>query len=217
MGDLAEDTAVVQVGTDRFRADVSADWEIWGPMGGYIASIALRAVGATSLFRPASFFCQYLGVASFDTVDVAVTELRSARTAAAHRAEITQNGKRIMEATVWSVGDVEGLEHDVATPPPVPGPEELKSIPELLAEANVEIGQPPFPFWNNLESKPLDFRIDWPPPEPLHPSWKEWNRFVPTATFDDPWIDACRSLILIDIQSWPAASRQHVEQPQRFY
>ena len=121
MGDLAEDTAVVQVDTEHFRAEVSADWEIWGPMGGYIASIALRAVGATSPFRPASFFCQYLGVAAFDTVDVAVTELRSARTAAAHRAEITQNGKRIMEATVWSVGDVEGLEHDVAAPPPVTG------------------------------------------------------------------------------------------------
>ena len=51
----------------------------------------------------------------------------------------------------------------------------------------------------------------------MHPSWQEWNRFVPTATFDDPWVDACRSLILVDVQSWPAASRQHVEQPQRFY
>ena len=219
VGNLADDTAVERVGEDRFRAKLSAEWEIWGPMGGYVASVALRAVGEVSPFRrPASFFCQYLGVAGFDTVDVRVTTLRAARTAAAHRAEITQDGKPVLEATVWSVGEVEGLDHDVSEPPAVPGPDELRSIPELLAEAGVERGQPPFPFWNNVDSRPLEFRVDWPPPEPLAPVWREWCRFVPTATFPDPWIDACRSLILVDVQSWPAASRQHVaDQPMRYY
>ena len=46
MGDLAADTAVEPLGDGRYRASVSRDWEIWGPMGGYIASIALRAAGA---------------------------------------------------------------------------------------------------------------------------------------------------------------------------
>ena len=32
---------------------------------------------------------------------------------------------------------------------------------------------------------------------------------TPTPTFDDPWIDACRALILIDVQSWPAAGSAH--------
>ena len=69
MGDLAVDTAVTRTGEGRYTASLSADWEIWGPMGGYIASVALRAAGAESPFaRPASFFCQYLGVAGFDTV-----------------------------------------------------------------------------------------------------------------------------------------------------
>jgi acyl-CoA thioesterase-2 len=50
------------------------------------------------------------------------------------------------------------------------------------------------------------------------PVWQEWCRFVPASTFEDPWIDACRSLILIDVQSWPAASRAHVHGPQHgFY
>src|SRR5438105_8188632 len=84
MGDLGQDTAIERVDHGRFRAKLSADWEIWGPMGGYIASTALRAVGETAPFaRPASFFCHYLGVAAFDTVDLTVTELRSARTARA--------------------------------------------------------------------------------------------------------------------------------------
>ena len=211
MGDLAEDTQVEQVGDHRYRATLNDEWAIWGPMGGYIASVGLRAVGLESPFdRPASFFCHYLGVAAFDTVDVTVTELRGARTAAAHRVEITQNGRSMLEATVWSVGEVEGLEHDVSEPPSVPGPDELKSIPELFAEAGIEPGAPPFPFWNNLDTRPLDFQVDWPPAEPLPPVWQQWCRFIPTSTFDDPWVDACRSLVLVDIQSWPAASRQHV-------
>ena len=217
MGDLGQDTAVEHVDQGRFRAKLSAEWEIWGPMGGYLASTALRAVAATTPFaRPASFFCHYLGVAAFDTVDITVTELRGARTAAAHRVEVSQDGRRILEGTAWSIGDVMGLEHDLAEAPRLPGPDELKSIPELLAGAGVE-GKPPFPFWNNLDSKPIDFRVDWPPPAPLPPVWQEWCRFKPTATFADPWVDACRSVVLIDVQSWPAASRQHVTGPPEFY
>ena len=47
MGDLGTDTQVEQVDEGRFRATPSPAWNIWGPMGGYIASFALRAVGAT--------------------------------------------------------------------------------------------------------------------------------------------------------------------------
>ena len=46
--------------------------------------------------------------------------------------------------------------------------------------------------------------------------WRGWNRFTPTATFDDPWIDACRALVLIDVQSWPSASGQHARKPPAF-
>jgi acyl-CoA thioesterase-2 len=218
MGDLGEDTAVEQVGDGHFRATLSADWEIWGPMGGYVASTALRAVGATTPFpRPASFFCHYLGVAAFDTIDITVTQLRSARTAAAHRAEVTQDGRPILQATVWSIGDVDGLEHDLAVPPGLPGPDDLKTIPELLAHAGIDGGRPPFAFWDNLDAKPLDFYPEWPPPQPLPPVWQQWCRFTPTATFSDPWLDACRSLVLVDVQSWPAASRPHVRGVQQFY
>jgi acyl-CoA thioesterase-2 len=46
MGDLAADTRVEQVGNGRYGAHLSSEWEIWGPMGGYVAAIALRAAGA---------------------------------------------------------------------------------------------------------------------------------------------------------------------------
>lgn len=32
-----------------------------------------------------------------------------------------------------------------------------------------------------------------------------WYRYQPTPTFDDAWVDACRSLILLDTLVWPAA------------
>src|SRR4051794_13580671 len=135
MGELKVDTAVEPRGDGRYRAKVSRDWEIWGPMGGYMAALALRAAGAESTMgRPASFFCHYLGVAAFDEVDIEVTTLRAGRNAESFRVAVSQGPRPILEATVWTVGDVAGLDHDVATAPDVPGPDELLSLPELQTE-----------------------------------------------------------------------------------
>src|SRR5258706_48773 len=112
MGNLGRDTAVEQIDEHRYRATLDKDWEIWGPCGGYTASVALRAVGASSAHpRPASFFCHYL------------------------------------------------------------------SVPAV---------------------------------------WQQWIRFL-EGDFDDPWVDACRSLVLVDVQSWPAASRPHVHREHGMY
>ncbi|HZN14746.1 MAG TPA: thioesterase family protein [Acidimicrobiales bacterium] len=208
MGDLGTDTAVEQIDDNRYSAKLNSDWRIWGPQGGYIASVALRAAGAASPFaRPASFSCHFLGVADFDEVELTVAPLRVARTACSQRVELTQGGRTMLEATVWSVGDVDGLEHDVSEAPDVPGPDGLPTLDELLA--NSDDPGPSFSFWNNFVCKPITFRTDWPPAGPLPPVWQRWHQFAPTATFDDSWIDACRSLVLIDVQSWPSASPQH--------
>jgi acyl-CoA thioesterase-2 len=205
VGDLGVDTSVRQVDAGRYVADLSDEWEIWGPMGGYVAAFALRAAGAASPFaRPASLFCHYLGVGRFDAIDLTVTTLRSARTACSQRVVMTQGDRPIMEATVWSVGDVEGLEHDVAIAPDVPDPGDLQSAAERWPDM-----PPPFPFWNNLDSRNTEWEEDWPPQGPLAPVWRSWCKFVPRATFEDPWVDAARATILIDVQSWPSAHRHH--------
>ena len=46
--------------------------------------------------------------------------------------------------------------------------------------------------------------------------WQEWLRFLPDATFDDPWVDAARSVILVDLPSWPSAHRPHAWQQPPF-
>src|SRR5690349_14812682 len=133
MGDLAIDTAVE--GRDgRYTASLSRDWEIWGPNGGYIAAIALRAAGAHSRFdRPASLVGNFLGVGDFDRpLEIETTTLREAKRAQSIRVAMTQQGLPIFDAMVWSVGDVAGLEHQAEPMPEAPPPESLRSDAERL-------------------------------------------------------------------------------------
>src|SRR5437016_8598459 len=91
MGDLAEDTAVH--GADgRFVADLSPEWEIWGPSGGYVASVAVRAAAAHAGFeRPASFSCHFLSVARFEQVQIDVRTLRTSRRAESVAVSMSQD------------------------------------------------------------------------------------------------------------------------------
>jgi acyl-CoA thioesterase II len=206
MGDLAVDTAIEQLDEGRYRATLSQEWEIWGPMGGYVAACALRAAGAASTQpHPAAFSCHYLGVARFEPVDIAVEARKAGKSAASHRISVTQEGRPILDAMSWSVAEGEGLEHDETLAPDVARPDDLPSIEELLPED----ADPPFPFWRNFDAKPLAFEAEWPPPGPRPAAWQEWLRFLPTARFDDPWVDAARSVILVDLPSWPSAHRPH--------
>jgi hypothetical protein len=55
-GGAAEGDGLEPMPPRRYRAELVPDWRTWGPLGGYVAAIALRAAGmATSFDRPASF------------------------------------------------------------------------------------------------------------------------------------------------------------------
>lgn len=206
MGDLGVDTAVRDLGDGRYEATLSRDWEIWGPMGGYVAAVALRAAGlATEHPRPVAFSCHYLGVAGFEDVQLRVEPRRAGRSASSHRVELSQDGRPILDAMVWSAAENEGLEHDETEPPSVPGPEALADIRDLVPEDE----GPPFPFWENFDARPIHFERPWPPVGPLPATWQEWLRFRPTGTFEDPWVDAARAVVLVDLPSWPSAHRPH--------
>ena len=206
MGDLGAETAVRATGDGQFQATLSPEWEIWGPMGGYVAATALRGIGAAVPdLRPAAYSCHYLGVAAFGPVDIRVEPRKVGRVAGSYRVEMSQDGRPILDGMAWCVGTVEGLEHDETTPPDVPGPADLRDIRELVPED----AEPPFPFWRNLDARPLEFNENWPPDGPLPAAWMEWLRFTPTPTFEDPWADAARLVILVDLPSWPSAHRAH--------
>ena len=105
------------VGRDgRYRATLSGDWEIWGPMGGYVAAVALRAAAAEAPpgLEPASFTCQFLSSARFDAVDIDVTVRRSSRRAAAFAVRVAQDGTAILDAQVWFATPSDVVRHDHA-------------------------------------------------------------------------------------------------------
>ncbi len=207
MGDLAHDTAV-EGGDGKYRAHVSRDWEIWGPNGGYIAAIALRAAGEHSRFdRPLSLVGHFLGVAAFEPVDLDVTTLRSAKRAESMRVSMTQQGQPIFEALVWSVGDVEGLEHNIRAASRDARAGVGAERPRARSEAMGETMR--FRFWANLDERQHDWIDDWENRTAGDPVFGEWYKFLPQATFDDPWVDACRSVILLDTMGWPAACHLH--------
>lgn len=206
MGDFGQDTAVEQIDENRFRGTLSRDWEIWGPCGGYLTSVALSAAGeATAFRRPASFSCHFLGVARFEEVDVEVTSLRAGRRSESLRVSLTQGDRHIAELLVWAVDDtVEGVRLDWVEPAGHPAPLDVPTIQE-----RVEDWDPWYPFWNNFEYRPLEWRTEeeYQAARPLDPRWEAWFRYLPTSVFDDPWTEAGRVSLLADIAFWPAISR----------
>ena len=202
MGDFGEDTTVT--GSDgQYHATISRDWEIWGPMGGYVAAIALRA-GAAEVpapFEPASFTCQFISIAKFEPVNIAVEIRRQSRRAAAISVRITQDAAPILDAQMWFTipGDV--VKYDYSKPHRYGTPEDHRPISEYTFEPSV------FAFWENFEGRPIDWIEDMTAYPGGAPEWAEWLRFMPTAEFADPALEAARVLLLADLPSFPAAVR----------
>jgi acyl-CoA thioesterase-2 len=204
MGDLDQDTRLE--GSDgHYRATLSPDWEIWGPNGGYLAVIALRAAGAEArVRRPVAFAAHYLSVARFAPVDLEVTVLHRGRRSESLRVTMRQEGRPILEAMVRTAAEVPGLAHDAAPAPDVTGPDGLRNSRELYGR------EAQYRFWYNFESRPVD-PDTWRDGRPSRaPVVREWYRFLPTARFDDPFLDAGRALLLVDTLVWPASCQHHV-------
>lgn len=205
LGNFDHDTKV-EGGHGVYTALVSPEWEIWGPVGGYMATIALRAGAAEAKIQnPASIYVQFLRPARFDRVDVRVTVIHAGRRAESIRVSISQDGKPVVEALLRTALPGEGLEHHAVTAPAAPAPEELPTLEELWGARS----RPMFSFWNNVESRVILRERFAPDFEGMPPRFVEWYRFRPTPTFDDPVLDAGRSLVLIDTLGWPSAWLAH--------
>jgi acyl-CoA thioesterase len=160
MGDLEHDTRLE--GADgHYRTTLSRDWEIWGPNGGYMAVVALRAAGAEAAIpRPASFAAHLLAVGRFDAVDVSVVVVRRGKRSESLRVAVTQEGRPLLEALVRTAADGPGLEHRFGRAPHAPQPETLQSMDELR-----DPEWPVYPFWQNLDAGRSLLLIDtmsWP-------------------------------------------------------
>lgn len=212
MGDFERDTRV-DGSAGRYGATLSEDWRIWGPNGGYLAAIALRAAGREAAIpRPASFQGHFLAVGRFAAVQLEVEAIRRGRRSESFRVRMLQDGKPLLEGLVRTAAAGPGLEHDAATMPDVAPAASLRNVEELRRDFGLD-DLPRHRFWDNLEGRPLEPERYGEPARPRPPLWRHWYRFRPRATFEDPWTDAARSLLLIDTLTWPAAVQPHEPDP----
>ncbi len=190
----------VEGDSGSYSAVLSDEWEIWGPNGGYLAAIALRAVGEEAeIRRPRSFYCHFLSSPAFAAVHVDVTVLKRGRRAESFAVAMTQDSKPILHALVKTATDGPGYSHQHQVMPSVAQPDELKVYEHVLAP-----GRRAFRFWENVERRPVLADAD-----DRSPIVREWTRFRPTPCFDDPFVDASRALILLDTFGFPAAYQRY--------
>lgn len=204
MGDLEHDTRLAGE-NGRYVISLSEDWRIMGPNGGYLAAVALRAAGMeAAIRRPASISCHFISVPKFEPVDVEVKAFQKGRRAESFHVAMSQQGKPVLQAIARTAAEGPGVEHDFTRMPEAPPPSALKSFLDHWEGPLEEM-----PFWQNIDS-----RIIYPErinqlDTPFEPNLLEWYRFHPTQTFDDPFVDACRMVILMDTFTWPAGANPH--------
>lgn len=185
----------------RYSVRLNDAWEIWGPSGGYLAAIALRAAGhCAEIPRPASFYCHFLSSPVFDEVELKVELLKRGRRSESLAVQMTQHGKQVLYALVRTAADAPGYRHQELDAPEVTPPD--ASAPY----GRMKDGKPIFKFWNNLNCRRPEGGTRNEPPSP---TVREWVRFEPTPCFDDLFIDAARPLILLDTFGWPAAYQKY--------
>lgn len=185
----------------RYAVRLSSDWAVWGPNGGYVAAIALRAMAAEgTLPRPAAFHCQFLKAGKFDAAEVLVERIRAGRRSEALRARLVQDGEDLLSASLWLVEDgMEGLEHEVARAPDVPRPQALKSYAELFENYGDW-----YPYWRSVQGRPEHPTWDAAPP-----LWRTWMRLVDPPERLDPILAAARAALWMDLGPWNAAAAPH--------
>src|SRR5258706_6748078 len=97
MGDLEGDTRV-SGGGGEYDAELCRDWEIWGPNGGYVASIALRAAGdLAAIKRPASFYCHFIRTPRLGRVTLKAEAIQRGKRAESIRVSLFEDGKTVLE------------------------------------------------------------------------------------------------------------------------
>lgn len=201
MGLFETHTRLTSQGDGHFRATLDRAFEIWGPNGGYLSAIALRAAGrvAPAGHRPASITVQYPARADFGPAEVAVDVLKGG-SAALSAVTMRQGDRRFLTAQVWTTDRSQGPDRQALAMPDVPPPDDLPDLAARVASA----GSPLNPFWAGFDVRPTDWTTGRNPAGARTCQWFRYRDFPVDA---DSYLDAARALLLIDTLVWPAHNR----------
>lgn len=187
MGDLTEQTRPRPIGDDAYEVELSRDWDVWGPNGGYVSAGLLRSVGQHSdRGKPISYFGQYLRKTAFGKAEIRVECIKAGGRASAYEASLRQDGELKVRALIWAGNQHEELEHEQVRRPDF-------FVPLRDAGDRPPVG--PMPCWENLEIRQV---------KNSEGHYSHWYRFVPQPDVGDRFADAARTLVLIDLMQWPA-------------
>lgn len=207
MADLDADTRLVPDGPGCFTAELNPEWNVWGPMGGYLAAMALRAAAtATALPVPASLSCHFLAVAYFEPVRLRVERLQRSRRAESVRVTLSQGDRVVLVALVWAhTGTGWGPAAQWREAPAIPPPAELPTLEDSVeAEGGLVM-----PSWLTC----FEVRLGGVHGEGLERPARDprvfgWTRMrTPLRPDADGWLDACRAVIAVDLVQFPAVTQ----------
>ena len=195
-----DEATELEDGDGTYSIALSEEWEIWGPSGGYLAALTLRAAGLRAeIPRPVSYYCHFISPPAFDRVELAVEVIKAGRRSESLAVRMTQGGREVMFALVRTAAEAPGYRHQVVEAPSVDSPEGSE-----LVERRAKDGSQLYAFWDNVSCRrPAVEAGD------SEPRIREWVRFEPRAAFEDPFVDAGRPLILLDTFGWPAVWMKH--------
>ncbi len=182
-----------------FSVALDPAWDIWGPAGGYIAAIALRAVRerAAPGHRPVTLTGQFVRVAKPGALTVSVEPIKQGGTSL-FVVTLTQGDAPVFLAQVWTTARNDPSNEVLPAKPGVPPPHALRGQDELVSER----GGKQNAFWQNMDGRPVHFRMHTDPLAEL-PQQLRWLKLKDWTLTDDPFLDAMRSALLIDIGVWP--------------
>ncbi len=194
MGDLAVDTAVE--GRDgRYTATPVARLGDLGPERRLRRGDRAPGRGRALAVRPAGLLVgHFLGVADFDApLEIETTTLREAKRAAVDPG-VDDAGAASRSSTRWCGRSATCRASSTTSRRCPTSPSPRRSRRPRNAIAGRGEARPHVPVLDQLRrARQPNWIDDWENREPGDPSVGRWYRFLPTSTFDDPWVDACRS------------------------
>lgn len=198
------DTATALTGAGgKFEVKLSDRWQLWGPSGGYLSAIALRAAGEISkLTRPVSYYCHFLKSPRFDIVQIDAVFERAGKRAESIAVTISQDSEPMLKALVRTAAESTGFTHDDAQIPTTTMPDEVEQYRYSGP------GSDEYTYWNQFERRPV---LPVAGRDPLPPISREWVKSLPTPRFEDPFLDAARPLMMLDTFGYLAARQKYTD------